>query len=387
MKQMIWISLAISLMACSADKKPGNSPFFEDEDILSIAGTFQEKDGEGLGNRNIALRNIRRFPYYDPTATYVRDAISWFFQLAFPMFPVYEGSYVQQKVKSNYFLKEVKTAIDGSFQFQMRGKDVLRDSEGGINIVLINDGQGTTDSFAKYSFVIKSKTTDLGSIKLCALNEQRQELADELSFSWTLPGYTLDHYEFRFADARDNSLLWVSRVDAAATSLTLPKSIFQTDSIRYAVEIFYTFEDELQTSCLTASQSFQLASPKSNLAAGRPVVAENIAFRVTSLTNGRFNDPSYFAAYDTRSLVVNLGQNTLIQSVNLHNLQFTSDASAKLSIEGATAEDPTAFISLGLDQVDALRFASYTLPVAGSWARVRISSPGIISNLQEIAIQ
>lgn len=387
MKQMIWISLALFLMACSADKKPGNSPYFEDEDILTISGTFQDQDSEGLANRNIALRNIRRFPYYDPTATYVRDAISWFFQVAFPMFPVYEGSYVQQKVKSNYFLKEVKTAVDGSFRFQMRGAEVLRDAEGGINIVLINDGEGTSDSFAKYSFVIKGQTTDLGTIKLCTLAAQKQELTDELTFTWTLPGYTLDHYEFRFADARDNSLLWVSRVDASATSLSLPKSIFQTDSIRFAVEIFYTFEDELQTSCLTPSQSFQIATPKSNLAAARPVSAENIAFRVTSLTNGRFNDPSYFAAYDTRSLVVDLGSNTLIQSVNLHNLQFTSDASAKLTIEGATAEDPTDFTSIGLDEVDALRFASYTLPVAGSWARVRISSPGIISNLQEIAIQ
>ncbi|MDQ3231288.1 MAG: hypothetical protein M3Q07_05655 [Pseudobdellovibrionaceae bacterium] len=386
MRKFIAASLALTGAACSGEDNPGKSPNFNDDDIVTISGQFQDASHQGLPSTSIALRNLRVFAYINPSQTYFKETLNWFISLAFPMFPTYEKA--SQKVRPNYFLKDAVTARDGTFRFQMRGEEVLRDADGGINITLINDGDGTSSAYAKYNFVIKSATTTLDPIALCDLGETVHDNAQTLDWSWTLPGYTLDHYEVRIADAQDNSLLWASRVEASATQLSLPKSIFQASSLRYAIEVFYRFEDEYQTSCLTPSRTITITNPATNLARNKKAIGENIAFVVTSLTNGRFNDVSYFSAYSTKSVIIDLEQNTLISSINVHNLLLTSDeAPNELIFEGATQAAPNTFVSIGLDGETPLRFGNYQLPIPGSYARLRISADHVLSSLQEISVQ
>jgi hypothetical protein len=236
--------------------------------------------------------------------------------------------------------------------------------------------------------VIKEQETALDPISLCDLGETVQETASTLDWTWPLPSYALDHYEVRIADAQDNSLLWATRVEPGSTQLTLPKSIFQAASIRYAIEVFYRFEDELHASCLTPSRTISIANPMSNLALGKKASAEGIDFTVTSLTNGRFNDVSYFSAYDTRSITIDLEADRLISSINLHNLQFTSDtAPHQLIFEAATQAAPNTFVSIGLDAETPLRFGNYQLLVPGNYARLRVSASNVFSLLQEVSVQ
>ncbi|MCX6132091.1 MAG: hypothetical protein NTX25_23925, partial [Proteobacteria bacterium] len=196
MKTIVYFtSLFACLVACSADKKPGNSPYFADDATLTVSGQFLDKDEKPLAARNIVLKNLRRFAYFDPTLTYFKESLNWFAHLAFPMFPSYELSYDSQKAKPNYFIKNVVTANDGSFRFQMRADQTMRDSEGGINITLVNDGEGKSASYAKYNFVIKAATSTLDPIHLCSLGDVFQEGSDSLNWTWTTPTYSLDHYE------------------------------------------------------------------------------------------------------------------------------------------------------------------------------------------------
>jgi hypothetical protein len=322
----------------------------------------------------------------NPSQTYFKESLNWFLALAFPMFPGYDTSPV--KIKPNYFLNDAVTARDGSFHFQMRADQLLRDADGGINITLINDGEGTEASYAKYNFVIKEQETSLDPIPLCDLGETVQESALTLDWTWPAPAYALDHYEVRVADAQDNSLLWASRVEAGTNQLTLPKSIFQASQLRYAIEVFYRFDEEFHASCLTPSRTLNMANPITNLAFQSKASGENISFAITSLTNGRFNDVNYFSAYDTRSIIIDLGEDKLVSSINLHNLQFTSDnAPHQLMFEAATQDAPNTFVSLGLDAETPLRFGHYPLPTAGSYARLRISANNVFSILQEISVQ
>jgi hypothetical protein len=376
----------LSVWSCTGEKQAGKSPYFKDEDILTISGQFLDQSGQGLDTTKIALRNLRVFAYVNPSQTYFKETLNWFLALAFPMFPGYDTSPV--KIKPNYFLKDAVTARDGSFRFQMRADQTLRDADGGINITLINDGEGTAASYAKYNFVIKEQETSLDPIALCDLGESVQENALTLDWTWTVPAYALDHYEVRIADAQDNSLLWATRVEAAATQLTLPKSIFQASELRYAIEVFYRFDEEFHASCLTPSRTLSITNPLTNLALQKKAAGENISFAITSLTNGRFNDVNYFSAYDTRSITLDLGEDTFISSINLHNLQFTSDdAPHQLMFEAATLDAPNTFVSIGLDAETPLRFGHYTLPTAGSYARLRISASNVFSTLQEVSVQ
>ncbi|WP_141734492.1 hypothetical protein [Oligoflexus tunisiensis] len=385
MKNMMILLPWLAAVACTGEKNPGKSPYFEDNDILTVSGQFLDQDSQGLPSTSIALRNLRIFAYINPSQTYFAETMNWFLALAFPMFPGYDTRPV--KVKPNYFLKEAVTARDGSFTFQMRADQTLRDAEGGINITLINDGDGTSASYAKYNFVIKAQETQLEPIALCDLGETVQENAQTLDWSWSQPSYALDHYEIRIADAQDNSLLWASRVEGSATQLSLPKGIFQASTLRYAIEVFYRFEDEFHTSCLTPSRTLVISSPFTNRALQKKAQGENIPFTITSLTNGRFNDVNYFAAYDTRSVTIDLEDDTLISSINLHNLQFSSSDTQTLIIEAAMQDDPDNFLSIGLDAATPLRFGTYTLPTPGSYAKVRISTSQVISSLQEVSIQ
>lgn len=386
MKKVIVGLSCLFASACTGEKSPGKSPYFKDEDILTITGQFLDQNSQGLAETKIALRNLRVFAYINPSQTYFKETLNWFISLAFPMFPTYDTKAV--KVKPNYFLKDAVTARDGSFRFQIRADQVLRDADGGINIMLINDGDGTAASYAKYNFVVKEQETNLDPIPLCDLGETVQENAQTLDWNWALPGYALDHYEVRIADAQDNSLLWASRVEAAATGLSLPKSIFQAESLRYAIEVFYRFDEEFHASCLTPSRTISMANPISNLASQKKASGENIGFMITSLTNGRFNDVSYFAAYDTRSITIDLEEDKLISSINLHNLQFTSDSAPhQIMFEAATKAAPDTFLSIGLDAETPLRFGNYQLPAAGSYARLRISASNVFSTLQEVTVQ
>ncbi len=386
MKKVILSLFCFMGGACTGEKTPGKSPYFKDEDILTISGQFLDKDGEGLAATKIALRNLRIFAYVNPSQTYFKESLNWFIALAFPMFPTYDTKPI--KVKPNYFLKDAVTARDGSFRFQIRADQMLRDAEGGINIALINDGDGTGSSYAKYNFVIKEQETTLEAISLCDLGESVQENSQTLDWSWPQPSRPVDHYEVRIADSQDNSLIWASRVEATANQISLPRSIFQATGLRYAIEVFYRFDEEFHQSCLAPSRSITLSKPATNRAFLKKATGENIDFVITSLTNGRFNDVSYFSAYDTRSVTIDLTEDTLISSINLHNLQFTSDtAPHKLTFEAATKSAPDTFFSIGLDNVDPLRFGNYSLPAPSSFARLRISASNVFSSLQEISLQ
>lgn len=378
------------MTACSS--KPSKSPLFDDNEIVEISGTMLEDDGTPLAAKHIELSNLRRFGYIDYTEAAIdsaRKAFSaLFFTIAWPFFPFYRNDpgvtdpedYYE---RPNYYTDSVKTNSEGKFSFKIRAGNFLRDSDGGINITLVNEKEDPA-RFGKYVFVVKSKDSELGSLRLCGAEDgiDISEAASDMAFSWDKPSGTIEKYVVNFALKSDNSLLWSSEVDGddSTPSLTLPKMIFQDFEVRVAVEAYYTFEDELKLSCLSPAQVFSVESPSESLATGALATSPNIKFRIDTLTNEGFKDGLFFDAFNTSEITLDLGEDTTINKVVFHNLKLMSDDTLTLVAIDSNGVETT------VSGIKEKRFLAKTLssPITAKTLRIEFSDD--LYDLQEISL-
>ncbi len=54
MNRTMLIPILLALTACKGDKNSGKSPYFNDDDILTISGQFLGQDNQGLASTSIA---------------------------------------------------------------------------------------------------------------------------------------------------------------------------------------------------------------------------------------------------------------------------------------------------------------------------------------------
>ncbi|SMF32110.1 hypothetical protein [Pseudobacteriovorax antillogorgiicola] len=392
---MRWLTLfCICLIGSCESTSESESPQFDPSDIVEISGTYLNDDGSPAARTYIHLQNLNTYGYYDPLYTSVADFLLKFFQrVAFWPFPFYSwGDNDRDKTSPGYFLDEIRTNDVGQFNFEVTAGSFVRDSSGAINITLINDGDESSDPYGRFTFVIKEQVSALDELILCKLEPLTlSEGASTIDISWLAPSFTVESYQIKFANPDDNSPIWVSSVEGTETTISLPKSIFADYSVRFAIEAFYQIdgdnESQLKKSCLTPSQEFTIATPTPNLAANAYASSPSIDFTITSLSNGEFDDPWYFEAFDTNTLTIDLGSETTIESINLHNLMFSSSSSQTIAIQGASSGNESADFSELIATTSATRYMSLSLtsPATVRWLKIIASST--LLDLQEVSIQ
>ncbi len=377
---------AFTLLGCG--ETTSNSPEFDPEADVTIAGKLLKIDGSALTDTPIDVRNLRRNGFIDyekaHADTLAQIAAFPILTLAWPF--VWFYNYTDENLKKyeenpNFFVSQIKTSFDGAFRFVAKAKQLLRDADGGINITIVN-GKEASLSFAKYSFVIKEQNTELGEGRLCDLGGvTATEEADSVTLNWQAPPFTNVRSVLKLADAETKSLIWSATPDAAATSITLPKSIFSSRPTQLAIEAFQKFETESTVSCITPPLAISLANPLTNLAAGAQVNADNISFRITSLTNTRFDDKPYFGAFDTTELSIDLGSVQDVSHLVLHNLQLTaaSNLTIGLSTDNVNWTVPTA------EAAKRFTLRSFDPAVPARFVRLRFDAS--IVTLQEVVVQ
>ena len=375
-----------ALAGCGSKKS--KSPDFDPESIVQIKGQILDPDGEPLSNTKIELRNLRYYAYTEVNSPLPKFFYWMFWKLAFFMFPAYETKNDEVKEQANYFLSDVETDIEGYFDFQIKAGNLLRDELGGININLLNAGDGMQDAYIKHIFVVSEQVSELGSIQQCTLGPfSITEGSDSIDISWQSPATEVTQYVLKIADADNNYLLWTDRFEADTNTVSLAKAIFGTKTLRIALEAYYRNDVSWTSLCLTPSQTFQAQSPVTNLASGAIARSPQIEFDINSLTNDQYNDNSYFDAFDTLDLVLDLSADRTIQGFNLHNLLASKEASSiELTAYCASESDPENFdVVLGRD-LSLKRFFAYPLdaPVTCRYVKFRFSQS--ISQLQEVTI-
>ncbi|MFW7380674.1 MAG: hypothetical protein ACOH5I_17810 [Oligoflexus sp.] len=381
-KKFICFASCLLFIACD---KPSKSPPFNDSDVVEVSGIFLLENGEPLMNTPIHFRNFRYFAYYDQTIPFTQF-FNFLMRLAFPFFPIYDNSSEPVKHKAGYFFDQVKTNEYGEFRFQVYAGQLLRDSEGGINISLVNDGKADVDAFSRFNFVIKQQKTELNSATICRQSQiQVVENGDRLDFSWPVPSEDVNSFELIFADARDNSLVWAEKLAGTETSLSLPKLIFQDLEIKVAIETFFQKEEEFILSCLGPSTSFQLDGQIQSIARDHKFHSQDILFDITSLTNSNYYDPIFFQAFDVKRLELDFETTESFSTIITHNLQFVESQGHVISIQFRNTLEE-AWQSMNLDGMEAKRFQSFNLGTPISARYLRFDFENYVSDLQEITI-
>ena len=384
MSRILILTLILTL-SCS---KSSNSPEFDDTDIVEISGRFLNADNSAVANEYIFLTNYRYFAYYDPNEILIGiEYINWisyaFFGFPFVLF----GESKNEYNPADYFSQEIVTDSDGYFSFQLEAGNLVRDAQGGINIVLVNENDPESESLGKYNFVIKDQATQLGDLILCDFESLSiTQTANTIDFSWTQPDLEINHYLFKFIDRRDNSIVWLEQVEGTNASLSLAKTALLDIDVYLAIEMFYTFEEEFHKSCLSPQKSVPELSNSTNLAANQPSTASGIEFTITSLTNEGFNDPTYFSAFDVNEVVIDLGETRNFSYINLHNLIFESGESItgtiRISDEETFSNSSTIFQSSTLS-----RFLSIPIEGGASSRYIRLTFSSVVESLQEVSVQ
>jgi hypothetical protein len=380
------VFLAPYLMGCGSSTS--KSPKFLPGSVLTVSGKYLDESGKAFSDQQLVFQNLRKFAYIDETGVAIE---SYARLLTFPFFSFYyivfdgdpltvnRDKYLQ---KPNYILKKVRTDSTGAFSFSLRADDLLRDSEGGINISIVNDSSNS-NLFGKYSFVVKNIGTDLGTLGLCSLGGimvSEDTATDSSIFSWAAPSTPVSRYVLRFGDPNTGSVIWTQVVDGSLTTLTLPRSLFLNQSVRLGIEAFYTFEVEKKISCLSAPKDFKHTSPLNSLASGSIVNASNIKFKINSLTNTKFSDNPFFEAFDSREFVLDLGEQKLVSRLLLYNLQLQTSGS--LSVSGSL--DGVTYTSI--EQFEEKRFMNLSLATPTTSRYLKFSFSSRLIDLQELAL-
>jgi hypothetical protein len=386
LKACIGLVTVFHLIACGSSSS--KSPQFLPGSVLTVTGKYLDEAGNGFSDQQLLFQNLRKFGYIDETGVAIE---SFARLLAFPFFAFYDvifegdslsvdrSKYLQSP---NYNLKRVRTDGSGSFTFNLRVEDLLRDAEGGINISIVNEKSSST-LFGKFSFVVKNIGTDLGTLNLCTLGGigmAEDAVLDTATFSWSAPQTAVSRYVLRFGDPTSGAVIWTQVVDGSLTTLTLPRSLFLNQKVRLGIEAFYTFEAEKKTSCLSAPKDFHLTSPLSSLASGGIVNASNVKFKINSLTNAKFSDNPFFEAFDSREFVLDLGEQKAISKLRLYNLQLQSSGS--LSVSGSL--DGSTYTAI--DQFEEARFMNLSLTNPTSLRFLKFSFSSRLVDLQELAL-
>lgn len=386
------VVLGLSLTtACGLESS--KSPEFAPGTIVSVTGQYLKENGEPLRDTPIAFKNLRRFGYIDSldaAQAEVTRAFSQLFIAAFPLFNYYDPVLGMSSIKEdpskytkkpNYYLDQARTDSSGKFSFQINSEKLLRDAEGGINIVIVNE-KDEAPEFGKFVFVVKGADTDLGSIRLCTLggiNMTENETDDTVTFSWTKPQESVQQYVMRFGIPEDGSALWTENVAGDLNSATLPRAIFHNRAVRLAIEAFYLSESEKKNSCLTPPKDFQLNSGQNLVSAGVLAESKEIKFKLNSLTNGKFDDHIYLQAFDVNSLTFDLKEKKVISKIGLFNLNLKT----KSKIEFLFSNDGETYTEA--ESADAKRFQLHQLTAPVEARFIQIKTESRIVDLKEIA--
>ena len=386
MRLWILIVMLCSLAkACSSESK---SPEFDPNSTVRIKGQILAISGEPLANTGLELRNLRFFGYASIINPYV-PFLNWsIIRSAFWYFPAYRKDFEEIKETPGYFISRAATDAEGYYNFRIKAGNLLRDENGGINIVLTNKGDDASESFMKHGFVVKQQDTELGAIRLCDLGPfSVLENSNDVTLNWVLPEDTVTQFVIKVADDETNGLLWASQVEGTVTSLVLPKTIFSAATHRIVIEASYRVEDEINSMCLTPSQSLSLSAPVVSLGSDLLFAAEGIKFPITSLTNGSFNDKSYFEAFDVTELSLDLQRDVSFQAINFHNiLGGSATLPLDVTISCSSNAEPDDFDQILARNQELTRFYSMELSEVTTCRMIKFVFSETIQQLQEVTL-
>ncbi len=389
-----WIVAAASLLgACG--KSDSDSPNFAPGTVLKISGKYLDESGEPFSDRAVMFRNTREFAYIDESSVELESALRTFGTMvmyaAFPFFFFYDNVFGRDPTKvdrskyeekANYQLTSARTDGAGTFNFEVKADDMLRDSDGGINIVVVNE-KAETPLFGKYAFVVKKEDTSLGTLSLCTLGgiqSSEDAVADTITFTWTAPSTEVSKYVLRFGLPETGAMVWSEVVEGTVTTATYPRSIFLNQPMRLAVEAFYTFSSTKKVSCLTSPTDFTTTTIATPLSTGALASTDNIKFRINSLTNGLFTDNMYFGAFDPRDLTLDLGEEKTFSRMVFHNLKLRTGGNVKVS----TSSDGVAFSDSETFEEKRFMVHTFASPLTARYVKLTFSAR--IVDLQELTL-
>jgi hypothetical protein len=396
-KQVALVVLAGTVLLGACGKSDSDSPDFAPGTVLKISGKYLDENGEPFSDRAVMFRNTREFAYIDESSVALESALRTFGSMvmyaAFPFFFFYDNIFGQDPTKvdrskyeekANYQLASARTDGTGAFTFEVEADDMLRDSDGGINIVVVNE-KADAPLFGKYAFVVKKEDTTLESLPLCTLGGiqfSENAATDQITFTWTAPSKTVSKYILRFGLPENGAMVWSEVVDGASatpTTATFSRAIFQGQPMRLAIEAFYTFSSTKKYSCLTSPLDFTATTIATPVSTGALASTDNIKFKINSLTNGGFTDNMYFGAFDPRDLTLDLGEEKTFSRMVFHNLKLRTGGNVKVSTssDGVTFSDSETF--------EEKRFIDHSF-AALSARYVKLTFSSRIVDLQELTL-
>lgn len=374
------------LLSCGTTPK---SPAFDPDTILKVEGQFLQPNGEALAGINIDLKNLNRFAYIDMTAVAISEigrAFSYMFNFGFIFYPFYAPEKLSHNnegvARPGYFVDSVTTDLEGRFSFQARAGNLLRDAEGAINLSLVNQ-EDDTSLFGRYAFFIKKQDTSLPALQLCDLgNLQLAETAEEVTVSWQ-PEDRFTRYNVSIVDAASRHVIWVAGLDEGLDQFSIGRSIIQDREVLIAVEAYEILEDEEMTlSCLSKPLSYQGGTPIDVYSQSKSISAPSVPFKISQLTNGRFDDAIFLRAFQEKELTLDLEETTSITRLLLYNLKLDgTPGSAGLVVSSSNDGEIWQELQSGLNEE---RFMQILLPAPIQTRYLRFQFSREIYDLQEI---
>jgi hypothetical protein len=375
-------------LSCGTTPK---SPAFDPETILKVEGQFLKPNGEALAGVNIDLKNLNRFAYIDMTAVAINEisrALSYMFNFGFVFYPFYAPQKLSHDkeaiARPGYFVDSFTTDQDGHFSFQTKAGNLLRDAEGAINLSLVNQ-KDDSSLFGRYAFYIKKQDTLLPPLQLCDLgNLQLVETSENLTVSW-LPEERFTRYVVSVVDANSRHVIWVAAVDEGLDHFSLGRSIIQDRTVLISVEAFETLEvSEMTMSCLSKPLSYEGGTTIDVYSQSRPMSGPNVPFKISQLTNGRFDDAVFLRAFNEKELTLDLGDSTSITRLLLYNLKLDGGPGSQgLVLSSSLDGENWQEILSGLEEE---RFMQIVLPAPIESRFLKFEFSNQIYDLQEIDV-
>lgn len=388
------VSFATVLSACGSSEgvKIGNTaaPL---PTTFQFSGKILLPTGSPLANKVVYFQNPKFFGDLDATSPQIssdlgKNIFASLMFLAFPFVIYYDSSLNSGSFKTDKagrFNSGIKTDSAGAFSLTLERSKLLTDLNAKANIVLVNE-EASTPLFGKWVVQVDPSATvtapELGTLTLCDLGGIAvTEGASTVNFSWTAPSDTVAKMVLKFVLSTNNTLLWAAEASAGATSLDVPKSVFEKNTVRVVGEAYYSNDATYKKMCMSAPKSFKLASPTSNISRDAKALIGNLKSTISTLSNGRFDDPSLFNAFDPNKIVFDLGSDKSFSKIHLYNLLHSGDSAGTVTVTGSS--DGESFSSIA--SVAASRFLTIDLSSAATARFVAFSFSGNVKNLQEVS--
>lgn len=371
MKAVKWFLLiSVLLMSCGT-----KSPTFPPGTELTISGKLIDDDNKPVPNALIAFQNIREFGYRK------QGLIEQLAMIIFFPFIFIDPGYVTPE----FFLSDITTDADGTFIIKLLEDKLLRDKDGGINILLTAKSQEQEGS-ANHSFVVKEKDTDVGVMHLCQLGGiqvSQPPLGENLTISWAPPQETVENYLIRFGRPEANDLVWASLVAGDKTSLEIRSQIFQDLPSSLMIESIFTNGEDQKKSCLTPMVSLpqEITSASAGaLSDGRSFTSPDVPFLISSLSDRNFRNAPYLEAFQTSLLNIDFEQPHALQTIVLHQLSLAGDGN--IIIEAS--EDEKTWTQILEIQAETYLHHKFETPITARF--LRFNFPANLIDLQELRI-